>query len=187
MCHIVVADANRCNTNNLQLGDGDATVRRCSEVNVKRATAHDYSATIPPLENIAYSETAQVCAKRDLTEIPPVHCLRPLGAPQVAQVSAIVGASCASLCPIRKNRSRSDQTGKGYFLMPPQRSKCATERQQRATAGSGSGTDPENVFVGSLPGASCSGHSFFDTTPPRRGYRHRRPKHEAPIAGRRPA
>ena len=79
LCHIVVADANRCNTNNLQLGDGNATVRRCSEVNVKRATAHDYSATIPPLENIAYSVTAKVCAKRNLTEIPPVHCSAPIG------------------------------------------------------------------------------------------------------------
>ena len=53
LCHIVVADANRCNTNNLQLGDGDATVRRSSEVNVKRAIAHDYSATILPLEHIS--------------------------------------------------------------------------------------------------------------------------------------
>ena len=77
LCHIDVADAKRCNANNLQLGEGNATVRRCSEVNVKRATAHDYSATIPPLENIAYSVTAKVCAKRDLTEIPPVLCSAP--------------------------------------------------------------------------------------------------------------
>ena len=67
LCHIHVAVANRCNTNNLQFGEGNATLRRCSEANVKRAIARDYSATIPPLENIAYSETAKVCAKCDLT------------------------------------------------------------------------------------------------------------------------
>ena len=67
LCHIDVADANRCNINNLQFGEGNATLRRCSEVNVKRAIAHDYSATIPPLEFIAYSVTANVCAKRNLS------------------------------------------------------------------------------------------------------------------------
>ena len=51
--HIDVADANRRNTDNLHSGEGNATVHRCSEVNVKRATAHDYSATIPPLEKYA--------------------------------------------------------------------------------------------------------------------------------------
>ena len=89
--------------------------------------------------------------------------------PHNAQVSAILGASCASLCAIRKNRSRSDQTGKDYFLMPPQCSKCATERQQRATAASGTSTDPETVFTGSLPGANCSGHSVL-LTPTRRAW-----------------
>ena len=53
LCHIDVADANQINTDNLQSGEGNATVQRCSEVNVKRATAHDYSATIPPLEKYA--------------------------------------------------------------------------------------------------------------------------------------
>ena len=67
LCHIDVAVANRCNTNNLQFGEGNATLRRCSEVNVKRAIAHDYSATIPPLEIIAYSVTARVYAKRNLS------------------------------------------------------------------------------------------------------------------------
>ena len=67
LCHIDVAVADRCNTNNLQLGEGNATLRRCSEVNVKRAIAHDYSATIPPLEIIAYSVTARVYAKRNLS------------------------------------------------------------------------------------------------------------------------
>ena len=72
LCHIDVADADRCNTNNLQFGEGNATLRRCSEVNVKRAIAHDYSATIPPLEIIAYSVTANVCAKRNLSRNPAV-------------------------------------------------------------------------------------------------------------------
>ena len=67
LCHIDVADANRCNTNNLLFGEGNATLRRCSEVNVKRAIAHDYSATIPPLEIIAYSVTAKVYGKRNLS------------------------------------------------------------------------------------------------------------------------
>ena len=67
LCHIFVADSNRCNTNNLQFGEGNATLRRCSEANVKRAIAHDYSATIPPLEIIAYSVTAKVYAKRNLS------------------------------------------------------------------------------------------------------------------------
>ena len=68
LCHIDVAVANRCDTNNLQFGEGNATLRRCSEVNVKRAIAHDYSATIPPLEIIAYSATARVYAKRNLSQ-----------------------------------------------------------------------------------------------------------------------
>ena len=67
LCHIDVADANRCNTNNLQFREGDATLRRCSEVNVTRAIAHEYSATFPPLEIIAYSVTAKVYAKRNLS------------------------------------------------------------------------------------------------------------------------
>ena len=71
LCHIDVAVADRCNTDNLQLGEGNATLRRCSEVNVKRAIAHDYSATIPPLEIIAYSVTARVYAKRNLRQLVP--------------------------------------------------------------------------------------------------------------------
>ena len=67
LCHIDVADANRCNTANIPFGEGNATLRRCSEVNVKRAIAHDYSATIPPLETIAYWVTATVYAKRNLS------------------------------------------------------------------------------------------------------------------------
>ena len=68
LCHIDVAVANRCDTNNLQFGEGNATLRRCSGVNVKRAIAHDYSATIPPLEIIAYSATAGVYAKGNLSQ-----------------------------------------------------------------------------------------------------------------------
>ena len=68
LCHIDVAVANRCNTNNLQFGEGNATLRRCSEANVNRAIAHDYSATMPPLEIIAYSATAKVYAKRNLSK-----------------------------------------------------------------------------------------------------------------------
>ena len=67
LCHIDVADANRCNTNNLQLGEGNATLRRRSGANVKRAIAHDYSATIPPSEIIVYSVSAKVYAKRNLS------------------------------------------------------------------------------------------------------------------------
>ena len=72
LCHIDVADANRINTDYLQSEEGNATVPRCSEVNVKRATAHEYSATIPPMENIANFATVNGCAKRNLTEIRPV-------------------------------------------------------------------------------------------------------------------
>ena len=67
LCHIDVAVGNRCNTNNLQFGEGNATLRRCSEANVKRAIARDYSATIPPLEIIAYVATAGVYAKHSLS------------------------------------------------------------------------------------------------------------------------
>ena len=120
LCHIVVADANRCNTNNLQFGEGNATLRRCSEANVKRAIAHDYSATIPPLEIIAYSVAARVYAKRSLSRdsvsaahseaAPPSETLfaDQQGAtpqilqgcaPHMSQVSAMLGASCRQLVP----------------------------------------------------------------------------------------
>ena len=56
LCHIDVAVANR----RLQFGQGNATLRWCSEANVKRAIARDYAATIPPLEIIAYYVTARV-------------------------------------------------------------------------------------------------------------------------------
>ena len=92
--------------------------------------------------------TAKVSAKHDLAQIAPT-------------------SRCAPIeCAIRKNRSQSDQTGKGYFLMPHKRPKCATEQLQCATAGAGT---------------SCSGDGLFDTNRRCWGYRRRCPNHGVPI------
>ena len=73
-------------------------------LNNQRATAHDYSATIRPLETMG-----NLCAFR------------------------------AQLCAIRKNRSQSDQTGRGYFLMPqdvpqPTATTAATARSRECNS-----------------------------------------------------